>query len=152
MQIQHFFDAQSNTYTYVVADTGAGRCAVLDPVMDFDYASGTFSFAAADQVVAFIRQHGRQLDWVLETHVHADHLSSGRYIQQQLGGRLGVGERITEVQATFAKLFNTGDDFVQNGCQFDKLLARQRAAIRWGYSSEGIAYPRAHACVCNVCV
>jgi len=123
MHIHHYFDSQSNTYTYVVAVTGAGRCAVMDPVMDFDYASGTVSYVAADQVIAFVRQHGWQLDWVLETCVHADHFLAGQYIQQQLGGRMGVGERISEVQATFAKLFNTGEDFIQTGCQFDKLLA-----------------------------
>ncbi len=123
LQITPFFDPHSNTYSYVVADTDEGHCAVIDPVMDFDYASGTASYASADALMAFVRQQGWQVDWVLETHVHADHLSAGRYIQQQLGGRLGIGQQITQVQTVFADLFNAEPEFARDGQQFDKLLA-----------------------------
>jgi glyoxylase-like metal-dependent hydrolase (beta-lactamase superfamily II) len=123
IQVISFFDKQSNTYSYVVADTDAGCCAVIDAVMDFDFASGVASYSSANQIIAFVRQQGWQLDWVLETHVHADHLSAGRYIQKQLGGRLGIGDQITQVQTVFSDVFNVEPNFVCDGQQFDKLFA-----------------------------
>lgn len=123
VQVTSFFDKHSNTYSYVVADSEAGSCAVLDAVMDLDFASGIASYQSADRIIAFVREQGWRLEWVLETHVHADHLSAGRYIQQQLGGRLGIGDQITEVQTVFASVFNVEPEFVCDGKQFDKLFA-----------------------------
>lgn len=144
LQITPFFDPHSNTYSYVVADTDEEHCAVIDPVMDFDYASGTASYASADALMAFVRQQGWQVDWVLETHVHADHLSAGRYIQQQMGGRLGIGQQITQVQTVFADLFNVEPEFACDGKQFDKLLADNEVLHVGGAEGAGFAYSRAH--------
>jgi len=120
--IQPFFDEATNTVTYVVSDPAGSACAVVDSVLDFDYASGRTDTRAADAVIAYIREHGLMLDWVLETHVHADHLSAAPYLQEALGGRLGIGEQITVVQDTFGKVFNEGTRFARDGSQFDRLF------------------------------
>lgn len=121
-QIQAFFDPKTSTVTYVVADPAARRAAVVDPVLDYDFKSGRTSTASADQVVAWVREQGLQVDWILETHAHADHLSAARHIQQQLGGRIAIGEHIREVQATFKKLFNLERGFLPDGSQFEHLF------------------------------
>ncbi|MBS7662841.1 MBL fold metallo-hydrolase [Pseudomonas lalucatii] len=121
--IAAFFDPPTSSYSYVVSDPGSGRCAIIDPVLDYDAAAGRTSHAGAERLVAHVRAQGLRVDWVLETHVHADHLSAAAYIKAELGGQLGIGARITEVQATFAKLFNCGGDFVADGRQFDRLFA-----------------------------
>jgi len=121
--VQAFFDEATNTVTYVVRDPQGTACAVVDSVLDFDYASGRTDTRAADAVVAYIEAEGLQLQWVLETHVHADHLSAAPYLQERLGGQLGIGERITLVQETFGKVFNEGTRFARDGSQFDRLFA-----------------------------
>ena len=121
-QIQAFFDPRTSTVTYVVADPATRRAAVVDPVLDYDFKSGRTSTASADQVVAWVRGQGLQLDWILETHAHADHLSAAQHIQQQLGGRIAIGEHIREVQATFKKLFNLERGFLPDGSQFEHLF------------------------------
>ncbi|MBC7477461.1 MAG: MBL fold metallo-hydrolase [Pseudorhodobacter sp.] len=121
--VQAFFDEATNTVTYVVRDPQGMACAVVDSVLDFDYASGRTDTRAADAVVAYIRAEGLTLQWVLETHVHADHLSAAPYLQERLGGQLGIGERITQVQETFGKVFNEGTRFARDGSQFDRLFA-----------------------------
>lgn len=121
-QIQAFFDPKTFTVTYVVADPATRRAAVIDPVLDYDFKSGRTSTASADRVVAWVREQGLQLDWILETHAHADHLSAARHIQQQLGGRIAIGEHIREVQATFKKLFNLERGFLPDGSQFEHLF------------------------------
>ncbi|MDP1672493.1 MAG: MBL fold metallo-hydrolase [Burkholderiales bacterium] len=121
-QIQAFFDPKTSTVTYVVADPVARCAAVVDPVLDYDFKSGRTSTASADQVVAWVREQGLQLDWILETHAHADHLSAAQHIQQQLGGRIAIGEHIRAVQATFKKLFNLERSFLPDGSQFDHLF------------------------------
>jgi glyoxylase-like metal-dependent hydrolase (beta-lactamase superfamily II) len=121
-QIQAFFDPRTSTVTYVVADPATRRAAVVDPVLDYDFKSGRTSTASADQVVAWVREQNLQLDWILETHAHADHLSAARHIQQQLGGRIAIGEHIREVQATFKKLFNLERGFLPDGSQFEHLF------------------------------
>jgi len=121
-QVKAFFDPASNTYSYVVWDEQARRAAVIDSVLDFDSASGSTGHASADAIVAFVRERGLTVDWVIDTHVHADHLSAAPYIQQQLGGKLGIGEHITTVQEVFGKVFNAGSDFVRDGSQFDHLF------------------------------
>jgi glyoxylase-like metal-dependent hydrolase (beta-lactamase superfamily II) len=120
--IQAFFDEATNTITYVVSDPQGTSCAVIDSVLDFDYASGRTDTRAADAVIAYIRAQGLKLDWILETHVHADHLSAAPYIQVALGGQLGIGAQITVVQHTFGKVFNEGTRFARDGSQFDRLF------------------------------
>jgi glyoxylase-like metal-dependent hydrolase (beta-lactamase superfamily II) len=122
-RVQAFFDEATNTVTYVVADPQGTACAVIDSVLGFDYASGRTDTRAADAVIAWVRAQGLVLDWVLETHVHADHLSAAPYLQQALGGRLGIGAAITVVQDTFGKVFNEGSEFQRDGSQFDRLFA-----------------------------
>ena len=120
--VHAFFDQATNTITYVVVEPEGQACAVIDSVLDFDQASGRTDTRSADAVVAFIRAQGLRLDWVLETHVHADHLSAAPYLQERLGGKIGIGDRITVVQETFGKIFNEGTRFQRDGGQFDRLF------------------------------
>lgn len=122
-QVQAFFDPQSNTISYLVKDPDSTACAVIDAVMQFDYAAGRLSYDCADEIIAAIEGQGLSLEWIIETHVHADHLSGAPYIQQKLGGKIGIGEHITEVQDTFGKVFNEGTEFERDGSQFDELFA-----------------------------
>jgi glyoxylase-like metal-dependent hydrolase (beta-lactamase superfamily II) len=117
-----FFDAPTNTISYVVKDPGSAACAVVDSVMDIDYAAGRITHASADAIIAHIRDRGLALEWLIETHVHADHLSAAPYIQGKLGGRIGIGEKITVVQEVFGKVFNEGTEFRRDGSQFDRLF------------------------------
>ncbi|MDC0088621.1 MBL fold metallo-hydrolase [Porticoccaceae bacterium] len=118
-----FFDQQSNTFSYVVQDPTSNACAIIDSVLDFDYASGHFCFIGADAIKHYIQSRNLQVEWHIETHVHADHLSAAPYLQQQLGGKLAIGEQIISVQKTFGSLFNEGTEFQRDGSQFDRLLA-----------------------------
>ena len=120
--VHAFFDEATNTITYVVADPQGSSCAVIDSVLDFDYASGRTDTRAADTVIAHIRAHALKLEWILETHVHADHLSAAPYLAEALGGKLGIGALITVVQDTFGKVFNEGTGFARDGSQFDRLF------------------------------
>lgn len=122
-QVQAFFDEPTNTYSYVVRDPLSDACAVLDPVWNFDPASGSLTTEGADAIIAYIRAEGLRVEWLIETHVHADHLSSAPYIQQALGGRLAIGAGITVVQETFGTVFNAGTEFARDGSQFDHLFA-----------------------------
>lgn len=121
-EVTAFFDAATNTVSYVVKDPASAACAVVDSVLDFDYSSGRASTESADRIVEFVRSDGLQLQWLIETHVHADHLSAAPYIQERLGGRIGIGDRITVVQNTFGKIFNEGTAFERDGSQFDRLF------------------------------
>jgi glyoxylase-like metal-dependent hydrolase (beta-lactamase superfamily II) len=118
-----FFDEATFTISYVVADPATKACAIIDSVLEFDAASGRTDTAPADKLVAFIRQNGLKLDWILETHVHADHLSAAPHLQAQLGGRTGIGFNITAIQDTFSKVFNLDGEFRRDGSQFDHLFA-----------------------------
>lgn len=118
-----FFDAPTNTISYVVKDPTSSACAVIDSVLDFDYASGRISYEGADRIIAHVRDNGWTLEWLIETHVHADHLSAAPYIQGKLGGKLGIGDQIKVVQDTFGKVFNEGTEFRRDGSQFDRLFA-----------------------------
>lgn len=117
-----FFDKDTWTFSYVVKDPTSDACAVVDSVMDINYPSGTISFNGADKIIDFIRKHKLKLEWLIETHVHADHMSAAPYIQEKLGGKLGIGDRITVVQETFGKVFNAGTEFERDGSQFDHLF------------------------------
>ena len=117
-----FFDTATNTISYVVQDPASNACAIVDSVMDIDYAAGRITYEHADQMIAFVQDKDLKLEWLIETHVHADHLSAAPYIQQRLGGKLGIGEKITVVQETFGKVFNEGTEFQRDGSQFDHLF------------------------------
>ena len=117
-----FFDAGTNTVTYILRDPASSACAVIDSVMDIDYAAGRISYAAADQVIDYITENHLTLEWLIETHVHADHLSGAPYIQGKLGGKIGIGANITVIQDTFGKVFNEGTEFARDGSQFDALF------------------------------
>ena len=121
-EVVPFFDPQTNTISYILKDPGSTACAVIDSVMDIDYAAGRITHESADRIVEAIRARGWRLEWLIETHVHADHLSGAPYIQEQLGGKLGIGENIAIVQDTFGKVFNEGTEFQRDGSQFDRLF------------------------------
>ena len=117
-----FFDPKTNTISYVVRDPGSDACAVIDSVMDINYAAGRITYEHADEIIAHIKDNNLNLEWLIETHVHADHLSAAPYIQSKLGGKIGIGEFITVVQDTFGKVFNEGTEFQRDGSQFDALF------------------------------
>lgn len=121
-EVQGFFDPATNTISYVVKDPGSNACAIVDSVMDIDYAAGRITYDHADELIANVRDRGLKLEWLIETHVHADHLSAAPYIQRQLGGKIGIGRNITVVQDTFGKVFNEGTEFQRDGSQFDRLF------------------------------
>ena len=121
-EVTAFFDAPTNTVTYVVKDPYSASCAIVDSVMDIDYAAGRIAYESADQIIAFVQKHGLKVEWLIETHVHADHLSGAPYLQRKLGGKIGIGENITIVQETFGKVFNEGTEFQRDGSQFDQLF------------------------------
>lgn len=120
--VEAFFDSATYTYSYVVSDPTTGHCAIIDSVLDYDPASGHTSFKSAERLVAYVREQALTVEWLLETHVHADHLSAAQYLKRELGGQLAIGEQITVVQNTFGKLFNVGSEFATDGRQFDRLL------------------------------
>ena len=121
-EVQAFFDEATNTISYIVKDPTSNSCVLIDTVMDIDYAAGRITFDRADELIRQIETQGLKLEWIIETHVHADHLSAAPYIQQKLGGKIGVGSKITVVQDTFGKVFNEGTEFQRDGSQFDALF------------------------------
>lgn len=123
LKIEGFFDPATWTVSYVVLDDRTRQCALIDSVLDFDPKSGRTGTASADKLVARVRELGATVQWILETHVHADHLSAAPYLKQQLGGQTGIGDHITAVQNVFGKLFNAGRDFKRDGSQFDHLFS-----------------------------
>ncbi len=121
--IKSFFDEPTNTVSYVVHDPESKRAAIIDSVLDFEPASGRTSFASADAIIAYVEEKGLAVDWLLETHAHADHLSAAPYLQEKLGGKIAIGADITKVQNVFGKLFNAGTAFERDGSQFDALFS-----------------------------
>jgi glyoxylase-like metal-dependent hydrolase (beta-lactamase superfamily II) len=122
-QVKAFLDPDSETFSYVVYDQPGGRAAVVDPVLDFDYKSGRTRTRGAERIVQFVRDERLSVDWILETHAHADHLSAAPYLRAQVGGRIAIGEHIRAVQATFKTVFNLEQEFLSDGSQFDHLFA-----------------------------
>ena len=120
--VKGFFDTATNTISYVVKDPSSTACAIIDSVMDIDYAAGRITPDHADELIAYIQSNGMTLDWIIESHVHADHLSAAPYIQDKIGGQIGVGAGIIEIQETFGKIFNEGTEFQRDGSQFDRLF------------------------------
>lgn len=123
-EVKAFFDEATNTVSYVVRDPMSEKAAIIDSVLDFDYASGHTDTSSADEIIAWVKEQGFEIEWILETHVHADHLSAAPYIQEHVGGKIGIGEKIKVVQNTFGKVFNEGTRFQRDGSQFDKLFGQ----------------------------
>ena len=121
-EVKAFFDEPSNTFSYVVWDSQERKAAIIDSVLDYDPASGRTGHASADAIVSFVQASGLAVEWLIETHVHADHLSAAPYVQSRVGGKLGIGEHILTVQTVFGKLFNAGAEFRRDGSQFDHLF------------------------------
>jgi len=121
--VKAFFDEPTFTVSYVVSDPGSRACAIIDSVLDYDPASGRTNTESADEIIAHVQQNQLQMEWILETHVHADHLSAAPYIQKRIGGKIAIGSHITTVQNVFGKIFNAGTEFQRDGSQFDKLLS-----------------------------
>lgn len=121
-EVTAFFDPATWTISYVVKDPASNKCAIVDFVMDIDYAAGRITYELADELIKFVQDNGLEVEWLLETHVHADHLSAAPYIQDKVGGKIGIGKNITIVQDVFGKVFNEGTEFQRDGSQFDALL------------------------------
>ena len=122
LHIKGFFDNQTSTISYVVHDNIEKKCAVIDSVLDFDYSSGDIDYVNADKIISYVDQNKLNVEWLIETHVHADHLSASPYIQKKLGGKIGISEKISDIQNIFGKTFNAGTEFQRDGSQFDKLF------------------------------
>ena len=120
--VKAFFDPATFTYSYVVADPNSNAAAIIDSVLDYDPAGGRTRTDSADAIIDYVRKNGLAIEWILETHVHADHLSGASYLKGALGGRTAISNRVTEVQQVFAELFNAEADFARDGSQFDHLL------------------------------
>ena len=145
--VEAFFDKASNTFSYVIQDPSGDACAVVDPVLDYDPASGTTRTDSADRIIEFVRNRKLRVEWLLETHVHADHLSSAAHIQSQLGGKIGIGEKIRDVQAIFGEVFNAGPDFARDGSQFDHVFEDgERFAI--GFLQASVLHTPGHTPAC----
>ena len=121
-KIKGFFDEETSTISYVVYDITSKKCAVIDSVLDFDFSSGTIDYHNAEKIISFIEKMKLDLEWLIETHVHADHLSASPYIQKKLGGKIGISEKISDIQNIFGKTFNAGTEFQRDGSQFDRLF------------------------------
>ena len=143
------FDEATNTITYIVKDPASDHCAIIDSVMDIDYAAGRITYDHADALIAEVQERGLTLDWIIETHVHADHLSAAPYIQQKLGGKIGVGEKIMVVQETFGKVFNEGTEFQRDGSQFDALF-KDGETYKIGTMQAFAMYTPGHTPACMV--
>lgn len=143
-----FFDADTATISYVVQDPASQACAIIDSVMDIDYAAGRIGSASADKIIAFVRARDLVVEWLIETHAHADHLSAAPYLQAHLGGKLGIGEHITVVQETFGKVFNEGTIFRRDGSQFDRLF-KDRDTYRIGTMTAFVMYTPGHTPACT---
>ena len=142
-----FFDTATNTVSYVVKDPQGSACAIVDSVLDFDYASGRTDTKSADEVIAFVKGQGLEVAWILETHVHADHLSAAPYLQERLGGKIGIGTNITIVQDTFGKVFNEGTEFQRDGSQFDQLFT-EGDSIHIGQMRADVLHTPGHTPAC----
>ncbi|MBN4075303.1 MAG: MBL fold metallo-hydrolase [SAR86 cluster bacterium] len=121
-EVEAFYDDDTGTFSYVVKDPSSKSCAIIDSVMDFDYASGAISYTGANRIIDYVKSHDLSVEWLIETHIHADHLSAAYYLRGKLGGKLGIGSNITFVQNLFSKIFNVESEFKRDGSQFDRLF------------------------------
>jgi glyoxylase-like metal-dependent hydrolase (beta-lactamase superfamily II) len=140
-QVEPFFDSATSTFTYVVHAGDGTAAAVIDSVLDYDPKSGRTSTASADRVIAFVREHDLRIEWLLETHAHADHLSAAHYLKRHLGGKIAIGEQICLVQHTFKDVFNLGEDVPADGTQFDHLFAADEAFAVGALSAHALHVP-----------
>ncbi|URI06603.1 MBL fold metallo-hydrolase [Aquincola tertiaricarbonis] len=141
LQVEGFFDAATGTVSYLVLDRQTRQCALIDSVLDYDPKSGRTSHASADRLIERVRALGAQVQWILETHVHADHLSAAPYLRQALGGRLGIGRHIRQVQEVFGRLFNAEPGFARDGRQFDHLFDDQESFQIGGLQARALHTP-----------
>lgn len=148
LQIKGFFDKLTSTISYVVYDKFSKECAVIDSVLDFDYSSGSIDYLNAENIISFIEKNNLSLIWLIETHVHADHLSAAPYIQKKLGGKIGISEKISDVQNIFGKTFNAGTEFQRDGSQFDKLF-KNNDEYQIGQISCKVIYTPGHTPACT---
>ena len=149
--IAAFFDEKTYTVSYVVADPQTQRCAIIDPVLDYDPASGRTSTAGADEIIDHVTDQGLEVEWILETHVHADHLTSAPYLSGQLGGKTVIGAGVRQVQQVFGKLFNAEPEFATDGSQFDRLLEDDEVITIGGLEVRAMSTPgHTPACVTYV--
>ena len=146
-EVQAFFDHATNTISYVVKDPGSHSCAIVDPVLDYDPASGHTSYVSADKILAYVKDNRLQAEWILETHAHADHLSAAPYLKDKLGAKLGIGVHITIVQNVFGKIFNAGPEFQRDGSQFDSLF-EESSEIRIGALTGRALHTPGHTPAC----
>ena len=146
-EVHAFFDPATNTISYIVKDPTSTSCAIVDSVMDIDYAAGRITYEHADELIAFIEKNGLKLEWIIETHVHADHLSAAPYIQDRLGGKIGVGDKIMVVQDTFGKVFNEGTEFQRDGSQFDALF-KEGDSVHVGQMRIDVLHTPGHTPAC----
>ena len=150
-EVTAFFDDATFTISYVVKDPNGSTCAIVDSVLDFDYASGRTDTLSADAVIAYVQQNDLTVEWLLESHVHADHLSAAPYLQEKLGGKIGIGDRITVIQDTFGKVFNEGTEFQRDGSQFDRLFQEGDTFHIGQMRAGGDAYTWSHARLLDLC-
>lgn len=141
LYVESLFDEATSTFSHIVLDRGTMQCALVDSVLDYDPKSGRTSTASTDRLVARVRELGGQVQWLLETHVHADHLSAAPYLQRQVGGQVGIGSHIVTVQETFGKLFNAGTEFQRDGSQFDRLFEDGDSFTIGGLSARALHTP-----------
>lgn len=148
-QVTHFFDEETGSFSYVVVDPGSNACAIIDPVLGFDPVAARTVHHFADQLVEFVQRHHLQVLWILDTHVHADHVSAAAYLHEELGGQMGIGSRVTEVQKTFARFFHLDGGFCCDGSQFQRLFV-DGERFRIGNLDAQVIHTPGHtpACVC----
>ena len=146
--VKAFFEPETSTVSYVVGNPNSKACAIIDSVMDIDYAAGRIGFRSADEIIGYVTAGGLEVEWLIETHAHADHLSAAPYIQSKLGGRLGIGEMITIVQEVFGKIFNEGTEFQRDGSQFDKLF-KDGEGYKIGTMSAYVMHTPGHTPACT---
>ncbi|MBL3558669.1 MULTISPECIES: MBL fold metallo-hydrolase [Marinobacter] len=145
--VQHFFDEPTNTFSYVVSDPDSNACAIIDSVLDFDYAAGKTDVRSANEIIDYIRKKDLKVEWIIETHVHADHLSAAPYLHTELGGKTGIGAHIVEVQEIFGKAFNAGTEFARDGSQFDALF-KEGDSFRIGNLEGRVLHTPGHTPAC----
>jgi len=145
--VKAFFDDATNTVSYVVREPNGRACAIVDSVLDFDHASGRTCTKSADAIIDYVRDNTLTVEWILESHVHADHLSAAPYLQERLGGKIGIGDQITVVQDTFGKVFNEGTEFQRDGSQFDALF-KQGDSFHIGQMRGDVLHTPGHTPAC----
>lgn len=147
MQIKYFFDKDTATFTYVVSDRATKQCAIIDPVLDYDMNAGKTATVSADQVIDYVKQQKLEVEWILETHAHADHLTASYYLKEKLGGKIGIGEHIKEVLKFWVPLFNTAHDTALDGSQFDHLF-KDGEIFKIGTIQVKVMYTPGHTPAC----